>query len=268
MPRTRLHHQLAFWCLVPIAVVAGVFRPATALGQESAPTATGVSPVVPSESTRTSLTSIERQRADAWQLTESEWRRYRQFMLGIRGSVSQQNLSPIEVLGIHARDDAERREYARRWAEAMRDDAERVLAFQHAYDAAAEQLFGGQPLIDAGRLKTVSPTTSALQADDRLLFFTETDCPACEAMLVKLLNHLITVAGIDIYFTDLAAGSDARIRQWAGEHGIDPDWVHQRRVTLNVDAGLLDTLSDDVRHAPAVFRRRQGALSPLKYADL
>lgn len=236
--------------------------------QETARTATDLTHASPSNEREMPLSATERHQAHAWELSEIEWRRYRQLMLGIRGSVSDARLAPIEVLGIHARDEAERRHYAMRWAQAMRADAERVLAFQRAYDAAAEQLFAGLPLIDAGRLKIVPQTTSALSPRDRVLFFTALECPACEAMLAKLLKHLNTVAGIDIYFTDLGPGSEARIRAWADDHDIEPVWVQGRRVTLNIDNGVLASLSGEGNQAPVLFRRRGEAVEALAYADL
>lgn len=236
--------------------------------QETNTTNTDITQASPSDQRETPLSAIEERQATAWELNPTEWRRYQQLMLGIRGSVSDARLSPVEVLGIHARDAAERRHYAKRWAQAMRADAERVLAFQRAYDAAAEQLFAGIPLIDAGRLKTVPQTTSALRPGDRVLFFTALECPACEAMLAKLLTHLNTVAGIDIYFTDLGPGGEARIRAWADEHEIEPAWVQGRRVTLNIDNGMLGSLSADESQAPVLFRQRGEAVETLAYADL
>ena len=67
----------------------------------------------------TALTSTERAKAKVWGLSTAEWRRYRALMAGIRGSLSPSTLSPIEVLGIHARDEAERRRYAELWAQAI-----------------------------------------------------------------------------------------------------------------------------------------------------
>lgn len=231
-------------------------------------TNTDVTQTSPSDRRETPLSAIEERHATAWALNATEWRRYRQLMLGIRGSVSDARLSPVEVLGIHARDATERRHYAMRWAQAMRADAERVLAFQRAYDAAAEQLFAGIPLIDAGRLKTVPQTTSALRPGDRVLFFTALECPACEAMLARLLTHLNTVAGIDIYLTDLGPGSEARIRAWADEHEIEPASVQGRRVTLNIDNGMLGSLSGSESQVPVLFRQRGEAVEALAYADL
>lgn len=270
--RNRVEHDLgvlrAVLTVVVSAAIGLIWSGFSATAQETTSTAYENTQTSPNNELQTPLSASEQSAAKAWELTDTEWRRYRQLMLGIRGSVSDERLSPIEVLGIHARDPAERRRYAERWAQAMRADAERVLAFQHAYDAAAEDLFADQPLIDAGRLKAVPKTTSALKAGDRVLMFATIDCPACEAMLAKLLSHLNTVAGIDIYFTDLAEGHEARIRAWAGERGIEPGWVRGRRVTLNVDNGLLVSLSGDNEDAPALFVRRGEQVSRLAYAEL
>jgi len=258
----------AIGAITVAATIVVLSTPSSVPAQETARTATDVTHASPSNESETPLSATEQHQAQAWELNESEWRRYRQLMLGIRGSVSDARLSPVEVLGIHARDETERRHYAMRWAQAMRADAERILAFQRAYDAAAEQLFAGLPLIDAGRLKTVPQMTSALRRGDRVLYFTALECPACEAMLAKLLKHLNTVAGIDIYFTDLGPGSEARIRAWADKHSIEPAWVQGRRVTLNIDNGVLASLSSEGTQAPVLFRRRGEAVEALAYADL
>ena len=66
----------------------------------------------------TTLSAAERARSHLWNLSETEWNRYQALMQGIRGSISPPTISPIEVLGIHARDDAERSRYAELWARA------------------------------------------------------------------------------------------------------------------------------------------------------
>ncbi len=69
-------------------------------------------------------------KSEAWGLSETEWRRYRSLTESIRDSISPPTISPIEVLGIHARDGLERRRYAEAWARTMREDVDRILAFQ------------------------------------------------------------------------------------------------------------------------------------------
>ena len=62
------------------------------------------------------LSTSDRVRAQLWDLSETEWQRYQQLMQGIRSSISPSTISPIEVLGIHARDEAELQRYAEEWA--------------------------------------------------------------------------------------------------------------------------------------------------------
>ena len=272
MIASTVNRQPILW---PILVKIGVVIPilawampvlvAPALAQTVSTTETRT---VPHEVVTTPLSESERARSNAWSLSDTEWRRYQSLKLGIRGSVSTTHLSPIEVLGIHARDSAERRAYAERWARAMRADAERILAFQHAYDAAAKRLFAGQPLIDVGKLQQLPQKTSELQRDDRVLFFTDVKCPACDAVLVKLLSRLDKVAGIDIFLMDVQEKDDSAIRAWAEKHRIDAKWVRKGQVTLNHDNGALQNISDGPLETPVLFVRRNGRLSKLSYAEL
>lgn len=224
------------------------------------------------ETVTTELSAFDKARAALWHLEEAEWHRYETLLQGIRGSVSPATLSPIEVLGIHARNSEDRRRYAERWALMMREDAERILAFQQAYDEAQQRLFPDSQLIDTIKLmqQRSSFDTNAgaeLRATDRVLFFTETRCIACDAVFDRLLSKLPAIAGMDVYLLDVSEGDEARIRQWASDRQIDPAWVQSRRVTLNFDAGALQHISatEDypVTHRPVVLRLRDEKLSPL-----
>lgn len=189
------------------------------------------------------LSPTERTRARAWGLSETQWRRYRQLMQGIRGSISPATISPIEVLGIHARSDTERWQYAERWARLMRKDVNRILAFQRAYDAAGRRLYPNEPLIDPERLPGRSLHPDRLRPGDRVLLFLRSDCLSCDRLLRRLLGRIDRIAGIDIYLTDLEAGDDEAVRHWASQHQIRPEWVRRRQVTLNRDAGALGRLT-------------------------
>ena len=190
-------------------------------------------------------------RANEWGITEAEWRRYRELMGGIRGSLSVSGISPVEVLGIHARSEEERRRYAELWARLRHDDAQRVLAFERAYQDAARRLFP-EPAIDHARLdafrgrsgKPVQQTGTALQAGDRILLFALPGCAGCDtaAAQAQALVRQRPDVGLDVYIVD-SAGDDAKVRAWGQSHGIDPDLVRARRITLNHDAGTLKKLS-------------------------
>ena len=225
-------------------------------GQDSAQKATNI------------LSATDRAHARLWGLSETEWRRYKQLMQGIRGSISPSTISPIEVLGIHARDDAERQRYAEVWARAMYEDAGRILAFQRAYDAAAKRLYPNVSLIDVSRLPGKREAKKTFQSGDRLLFFTRPDCPACDLLLNKLLKRIDEVSGIDIYLTDVDKGDDAAVRSWATTHKINPDWVRSRRITLNHEGGALDKLTQGQGEVPSVLRRRGEDVSSLPVSTL
>lgn len=214
------------------------------------------------------LSESERTHARTWNLSEVEWQRYRQLMQGIRGSISPETISPIEVLGIHARDEAERQRYADAWARAMHEDVDRILAFQRAYDAAGKRLYPNEPLIDVGQLPVKAEATSVFQSTDRLLFFARPACPVCDALMNKLLKRIDEVSGIDIYLLGLAPGDDAAVRAWASTHRIDPAWVRIRRVTLNHDAGALEKLTRGEGQIPFLMRRRGEDVSQLRASDL
>ncbi len=213
------------------------------------------------------LSATDLAQAHIWDLSEAEWNRYKTLMQGIRGSVSPETISPIEVLGIHARDNAERQRYAKIWARAMREDVGRILAFQHAYDAAGKRLYPDTPLIDTSQLPVKEAEISVFQSTDRILFFARPDCPACDMLLSRLLKRLDEVAGLDIYLLGIASNDDA-VRDWASSHQIRPEWVRTRRVTLNHDADALDRLTSGKGNVPYLLRRRGTDLSELRASDL
>ena len=107
------------------------------------------------------LDARDRATAQMWHLSDDEMLRAKLLMLGPRGSLSVPNISPVEVLGIHARNDAERSKYAEIFARAMYEDTQRVLAFQLAYDVESRKLIAGQPMISFKGLPKVNATEGA-----------------------------------------------------------------------------------------------------------
>ncbi|MDZ7840856.1 MAG: TIGR03759 family integrating conjugative element protein [Gammaproteobacteria bacterium] len=208
------------------------------------------------------LTASERAQSQQWALSDTEWRRYKTLMQGIRGRLSP-DISPIEALGIHARSDAERQRYAQMWAKAMREDTERVLQFQRAYDAAWRRLYGNEPLIDPAKLARARHTL--LQPGDRILFFTRSGCTDCDTLLQALLAKVRQVPrlGLDIYLVD-SDNDDGAVRQWADAHAIPTELVQSRAVTLNHDNGTLMQVSGLTGTVPYIVRRRGEQLARIQ----
>ncbi len=262
-----IHRPIA--CLV---LAGGIFT-TLSVSAESGSTLESQSAILkPSDPSATEVLEREASRARLWGLEEGEWQRYRTLMQGIRASVSPATLSPIEVLGIHARNNSERRRYAEQWARMMREDAERILAFQRAYDEAHKRLYPDSVLIDTRALAADESAvdlarTFSLESGDRILFFTGTHCAGCDAVLERMLARLHQFSGLDLYLVDVKAGEESRIREWAAARQIDPQWVREHRITLNIDAGALERvlahtgLSDT--QLPVLVRKRGNRLTPL-----
>ena len=223
-----------------------------------------ISKGIDSEARSSEVWRSEALESKSWELNEVERTRVAALLQGFRGAVSDPRISPIEVLGIHARSDAERRGYADRWARLQIADAERVLAFERAYRAAVRQLLRKRELIDRALLSP-RKRSATLQATDRLLYFTRADCAVCEALQRRVLNQVGRLSGVDIYLIDQT--SPDAIRAWAREQGIDPARVRAKEVTLNADDGLLEQLTEHSVEAPYLLRQRGPSLKPIVLLD-
>lgn len=247
--------------LLSIALATIAVSRAGADAPSEAPTV--VTPATQTESISNALSPLARARAELWALSPTEWQRYASLMTGIRGSISPTNISPIEVLGIHARDLRERQKYAERWARLMHDDVERILAFQHAYDEANRRLFPNEPLIAETAGVSASPVEPGVAESDRVLLFVAPGCSACDTALATILQRLDRIAGLDIYLSAVKTDDVSAVRTWAASHSIPPEQVKRGKVTLNFDAGTLKQLGHDRTTLPIAMRRRGEAISPL-----
>ncbi|MCD6040305.1 MAG: family integrating conjugative element protein [Gammaproteobacteria bacterium] len=86
--------------------------------------------------------------AKDWALTDKEWSQYINLMQGLSGHYYK-NLSPPEVLGIHAESMDERRHFAEIAATLEHDKLERELRFNAAFHEAAKRLYSTEPMIES-----------------------------------------------------------------------------------------------------------------------
>lgn len=100
-----------------------------------------------------------------------------------------------------------------------------------------------------------------------MLFFTDTQCSTCDAVLERLVSQIKHFSGIDLYLIDVSAGDESRIRDWAASKQIDPQWVSEHKITLNIDAGALNQVAghtgQQAQDLPILILRREGRLDPL-----
>ncbi len=211
------------------------------------------------------LSQPSRFQRSQWGLNETEWQRYLTLMQGIRGSISQANLSPLEVLGIHAETDETRRDYAHRLATVMHEDAERVQAFIRVYSEEVNRLYPANTLIDnaqLGQAVTATPQVS-LQPGDRVLFFARlADCADCDHQLKRVLTATAKPGiQLDIYLVN--ATHDNAIRAWAQQQPLDPVRLKNKTITLNHDQGTLTRLAGPTATVPLTIRLRGPDVSVL-----
>jgi len=202
---------------------------------------------------------------EQWNLSEAEWTRYQTLMRGLRGSVSPATLSPIEVLGIHAQNEAERKDYARRWAKLMHEDAARILAFQAAYSEASRELNPSGQIIDTRALGGSVPQNTPIewaQPGDRVLLFLPLDCLTCGDFLRAARAASAKGAQVDFYVTGQAA--DAEILQWAAAQGFDPKAIQAKKITFNRENGELATVAGLGVNPPKMIRLRNRIATPIE----
>jgi integrating conjugative element protein (TIGR03759 family) len=243
--------------------------------------------------------TVERATAQYWGLNIEEYRRYQLLMKGVRGSLSDPKITPIEVLGIHARDDAERRKYAETFARLMADDTSKVLRFQDEYQLAFHRLFGNMAVIDLGphqkkpvgvqaaisaapsipsasskgsatatpaALKTAMSKPTTITPGDRVLIFTSPSCGQCETTIRRSIGLAQTGVTIDLYI--VGAASTDEVQKYARRIAVDPALVQAGRITLNLDNGTLARVLPKHEELPQIVRKRGAILTQLAVTDL
>jgi integrating conjugative element protein (TIGR03759 family) len=242
---------------------------------------------------QTHVDSADHGAARYWGLTIDDYRRYQALMKGVRGAISDPRISPIEVLGIHARDDAERRKYAEMFARLMAEDTQRVLQFQLEYDRAFRRLHPQLVVLDfatsprhpvSQKTAMVTPSSStapatssstiatgishpaAVSTGDRLLVFTRADCRECDDLVQRATAAAVSGVTVDIYL--VGARSNDEVQRYARRMALDPAVVNSGRVTLNLDAGTFARVLPKQGDLPALVRKRGDSLVQLAPAEL
>jgi integrating conjugative element protein (TIGR03759 family) len=189
--------------------------------------------------------------AHDWGLEPQEWARYRQLMHGPLG-VQSPNLDPLTALGVEARTADERWRIAERQVRFEARRAEKVLAYQRAYDEAWKRIY---PSIRPLAVPAITaPNATATPDPSRLAVFVKDPCIPCEQRVKDLQAEGLA---FDLYMVG-SQQDDARIRKWAAKVGIDPAKVRAHTITLNHDAGRWLSLGGK-GELPAVLRKIDGA---------
>lgn len=207
------------------------------------------------DKTNSATTSTMQNEHSKWGITEMEYSRYQTLMKGVRGSISPSTISPIEVLGIHARTPAEREKYARMWADIMDRDTQQVLAFQVAYNKAWEEK-GNKELIDVSKLNIKSEKNKPINTAEYVFITKLQDCLACDKKLAGLLNSLTVIKDtkLNIFFADSTDSNKGTIRLWALNKNINAEMLRAKKITLNHGQSLMSQYGLKDSELPVVFK--------------
>lgn len=167
--------------------------------------------------------------AARWQLKPAQYQQYLWLMHNTPSGHWYSKLDPAEVLGINAKNEQERAQYARIVAKAAFERAGRELAMQHAYDQAMQALYPQQKPIEARPHKTIH-----LQASDRIFVVMNQNNVVANTVMLPLLKKLEAgqYTSLNLYFTDDKLANN-EIRRWAAQKNIPVALVTSDRVTLN-----------------------------------
>ena len=211
----------------------------------------------------------DQQLASIWELNTREWSRYRELAQGVRGHLSDPGITPIEILGIHARSTEERRYYARRFARLMHEDTKRILAFQRAYDQEIRSFTQGGPLVDPEQVRLRDTKAEPeLSVTDTILLFVKHDCPVCDRLLEQVLKSHESVMGIEIYFVGTESSMPSELESWLVERDIDSAILSSDKVQFQPAQPLLGSLNRTIDDVPLLLKRRKGRLQRLSTSGL
>ena len=175
------------------------------------------------------LTDAQLHEANVWGLTHEEEIRYIELMQN-KSALYYESLhqTPIDVLGINARNKEERNHFAEL---AARQEAQKVaknIAWNNAFYKAYNRLFQNVPIIGHFDPTPYAPThykPMQLQENDQLfLFIKSTDAVKTVLMTLHELITLTPTAHLNIM---LLNSDDAGIQHWANLHQIPHNLVPQ-----------------------------------------
>ena len=210
------------------------------------------------DANKVQLSAEQKHQALVWGLTESEEKRYLFLMQNKSGNYwSQNELTPVEILGINATTPAERKHFAELDAVQSQQRVAKELAWVMVASQAKTALNKGTPLVQPFNVKPFSPYTNqtTLQNGDTLFLFTSIKTATSHVMTVLLKQSATTNFKLNIYFVDKPSSS--AVQTWAQSALIPLDAVKKGSITLNTNAGAFDEIVGD-KTLPVLILSRGG----------
>lgn len=214
------------------------------------------------------LTPEQQHEALVWGLSEDQEKRY-VFLMQNRTGLYYKNikLSPVEILGINARDNNERVFYAKLLATQEFEKNAKLLAFDAAYHNAAVELKEELKLpvirdFDYSKYSPYNYKPLQLQNSDKLVFFISKG-DGVKPIVSSLISEIKKNQSLqlNVFFVDKGLKDD-EITKWAKSQNIPSDMVNSKRtVTLNHDKGQYEEIKIKNKKTPLLILIRNGQSS-------
>lgn len=185
-------------------------------------------------STSEKISQLDQFNQAFWGLSQTEWDRY-QKVKPIAKLLGQAETTPVEVLGIFAETEAERKRYAQAYVKKMDAYVSNLQQFQRVASQIQSQYYTDIPMIDPDKINELR--NAPIRSNDRIQYFTRLDCSSCDLILLKLVRQVrMYGAKLDVFFE---AASDEQIQQYALDKKLPAELVGDGQITLNTDNGFI-----------------------------
>lgn len=215
------------------------------------------------DSSKIKLTDEQKHEAKVWQLAEVDEKRYVMLMKNRAGTYyKDKNMTPVEVLGMNARDNKERQFYAQLQTQQMIERSAKEKAFgadvQQTMDALHKA--SGYPTVRKYDVRKYSPHSKhALQLlpGDKLVFFTKTSdqVKPITSQLIKSVSKTKNTQ-LDVFLVDKSIDAK-KANKWARSQSIPVELVSSKKITINLGKGQLNKINKNNK-TPLLILIRNG----------
>lgn len=196
----------------------------------------------------TELTLAQKHQALVWGLSDDEEKRYLFLIQNQSGFFYDlKKVSPVEILGMNARTDNERKKYAEMDAKNQFQYMAKYLSYVSDYNQAALSLKDKLklPVINQFDYKPFSPYNYkpiSLESNDKLMLFLKLNS-AVKPIIASLLNSMTknNKISLNVYFIGKNISKTA-IETWAQDQNIPPAMVEHNQITLNFGNSEFESL--------------------------
>lgn len=201
------------------------------------------------------LNEAQNHEAKVWNLTEAEEKRYIQLMQSRSGLYYKGlRMSPIDILGLNARNDTERAHFAELAAKQEAQKVAQNIAWNNAFYEAYNKLFKDTPVIGDFDPTPFSPYAHQpieLQQGETLYLFIKPD-DAVKTIVMQLVDAITRTPNTGLHLLFIDMDNDA-IQLWANRQQIPLNLVTSQQITLSQGKQQYDALTLKKKHTPLLL---------------